>query len=220
MEPFPVNKDTLCRFVALLGQQNLRHRSIKCYLSGIQFAQIHLNLGDPFKNKAMPRLEYVLTGIKQVQARQGTPPKPRLPIIPDLLERLRIEWLRPPAHPHHIMLWATACIGLFGFLRAKEFTVPTAQSYDQEVHLSLQDVAIDSHTAPSVVRLRIKQSKTDPLRQGMDIFLGATNSSICPVQAFTNYLAIRNPSPGRLFVFQSGSPLTRSSLVSHLQSAL
>ena len=81
------------------------------------------------------------------------------------------------------MLWAAACTGFFGFLRAGEFTVPTVQGYDPEVHLSLTDVAIDSHTTPSVVRLRIKQSKTDPLRQGVDIFLGTMGVSICPVQA-------------------------------------
>ena len=76
------------------------------------------------------------------------------------------------------MLWAAACVGFFGFLRAAEFTVPTLQGYDPEVHLSLQDVAIDSHSSPSVVRLRIKQSKTNPLRQGVDIFPGVTPRSV------------------------------------------
>ena len=215
-----MREDTLCRFVAFLGQQNLKHRSIKCYLSGVRFAQIHLNLGDPFRNKAMPRLEYVLTGIKQVQAKSGAPPKPRLPITPELLEHLRAEWLRPPLQPDLIMLWAAACVGFFGFLRAGEFTVPTVQSYDPEVHLSLQDLALDSHTSPSVARIRIKQSKRDPLRQGVDIFLGTTNTSICPVQALIQYIAGRSPDPGPLFVVQAGSPLTRSFLVAHLQATL
>ena len=118
------------------------------------------------------------------------------------------------------MLWAAACVGFFGFLGAGEFTVPTSESYDPEVHLSLQDVAVDSHSAPSVIRLRIKQSKTDPLRQGVDIFLGAISASICPVQALIRYIAVRSPAPGPLFVFQSGSPLTRGALVTHLQAAL
>ena len=168
----------------------------------------------------MPRLDYVLKGIKQVQARSGAPPKPHLPITPELLAHLRAEWLRAPPQPDCVMLWAAACVGFFGFLRAGEFTVPTVQSYDPEVHLSLRDLAVDSHTAPSIVRLRIKQSKTDPLRQVVDIFLGVTNTSICPVQALIQYIAVRNPSPGPLFVFQAGTPLTWSSLVSHLQAAL
>ena len=219
-EPYPVDEELLSQFVAFLGQQNLKHRTIKCYLSGIRFSQIHLGLGDPFQNKAMPRLEYILTEIKQVQARAGTPPTPRLPITPALLEGLRGVWLKPSVPPDHIMLWAAACTGFFGFLRAGEFTVPTVQGYDPEVHLSLTDMAIGSHTTPSVVRLCINQSKTDPLSQGVDIFLGTMGLSICPVQAIISFLAVRSPAPGPLFMFQSGRPLTQNSLVTHLQTAL
>ena len=118
------------------------------------------------------------------------------------------------------MLRAAACVGFFGFLRAAGFTVLTLQGYHPEVHLSLQDVAIDSHSSPSVVRLYIKQSKTDTLRQGVDIFLGATYTTICPVQAILHYLEVCSPAPGPLFMFQSGSPLTCSALVSHLQAVL
>ncbi len=151
----------------------------------------------------MPRLDYVLTGIKQVQAKSGSPPKPCLPIMPVLLLRLRAVWLSSPVLPDQVMLWAAACRGFFGFLRAGEFTVPTARGYDPDVHLSLQDLAIESHTATSLVRLRIKQSKTDPLRQGVDIFLGATNSDICPVQALILYLALLAP----FFFLSLGLPL-------------
>ena len=45
-------------------------------------------------------------------------------------------------------------------------------------------------------------------------------ADICPVQAILQYLKVRSPSHGPLFVFQSGSPLPRSSLVSHVQAAL
>ena len=50
----------------------------------------------------------------------------------------------------------------------------------------------------------------------MDIFWGATNADICTVQAMLQFLALRNPSPGPLFVF----PLTQAKLVSHLRAAL
>ena len=108
-------------------------------------------------------------------------------------------WLSPPSHPDSLMLWAASCVGFFGFLQAGEFTIPSPQSYDSSVHLSLSDLAVDSHTTPSIIRLRIKQSKTDPFRQGVDIFLGATNADICPVQAVLQFLAVRNPSPGPLY---------------------
>ena len=219
-QPFPVSERTLGKFVALMGQQNLKYRTIKCYLSGIRFTQIQLGLGDPFKDKAMPLRDYLLQGVKHVQARAGEPPKPRLPITPDILGHLKHIWLHPPANPDYIMLWAAACTGFFGFLRAGEFTVPSVQDYDPEVHLSIADIAVDNHSVPSVIRIRIKQSKTDPFRQGADIFVGATKVDICPVQALVNYIAIRGTTPGPLFVFRSGDPLTRSTLVTYVQAAL
>lgn len=215
-----MEEQTLCRFVSYLGQQALKHRTIKSYLSGIRFTQIQQGLDDPFSTKSMPLLEYVLAGIKHAQAKVGIPPKPRLPITPDILAHLQARWISIPGTYNGIMLWAAACTGFFGFLRAGEFTVPSAQAYDKEVHLNLNDLAIDSHTNPSVIRLRIKQSKTDPFRKGADIYLGATKAAICPVQALIAYLAVRSATPGPLFIFQSGTPLTRATLVSHLQAAL
>ena len=164
--------------------------------------------------------EYLLAGIKHVETRAGKPPKPRLPITPEIMGHLKAGWLHGPSHPDDLMLWAAACTGFFGFLRAGEFTVPSIQGYDPEVHLNLGDLAFDSHTAPSLIRIRIKQSKTDPFRQGADIFLGANHTSICPVQALISYLAMHSPMPGPLFIFQSGTPLTRSALVSRVQAAL
>ena len=88
---------------------------------------------------------------KHVQARGGSQPKPRLPITPDFLDILCRQWLCLPHNSDYIMLWTAACMGFFGFLRAGEFTVPTAQSYDPEVHLSLCDMALGSHSAPSLI---------------------------------------------------------------------
>ena len=118
------------------------------------------------------------------------------------------------------MLWAAACTGFFGFLRAGEFTVPSASAYDKDIHLNLDDLATNCHYSPSLFRLRIKQSKTDPFRQGVDVYLGPTGTTICPVQAMRAYLQVRGPSPGALFRFESGSPLTRVALVEHLHRAL
>ena len=206
--------------MAFLGQEGLKHSTIKAYLSGVRFAQIHLSLGNPFSNGAMTRLEYVLSGIKRVEARTKAPQKPRLPITVEIMKILKDAWTGARKHPDLIMLWAAACIGFFGFLRAGEFTTPSRSTYDPDAHLSLGDIAFDSHSAPSVVRLRIKQSKTDPFRQGVDVYVGATSACLCPVKALLAYIAVRNADPGPLFVFRSGAPLTQPSLVQHLQAAL
>ena len=219
-QPWPVAVDILCRYVTHLGLQGLKHKTIKVYLSGLRFTHIHLGLGNPFYNEAMPQLEYVVTGIKRVQACQAAPPLARLPVTVEIMGQLHSVWLTKQANVQGIMLWAAACVGFFGFLRAGEFTIPSSNAYDPEVHLSLADVALDSHTAPSMVRLRIKQSKTDPFRVGVDVFLGATHTEICPVRALIQFLAVRSPDPGPLFLTHTGTPLTRAVLVKELQSAL
>jgi len=78
--PFPVSELYLCRFAAWLAAQNLRHQSIKCYLSGIRSAHILAGFGDP-QFAQMSILEYLFWGIKSLQAKQGTSPiNPRFPI--------------------------------------------------------------------------------------------------------------------------------------------
>ena len=217
--PYPLTEDTLCRYVAFLAKDGLRQRSIKAYLSGLRCLQIQRGLGNPFAD-ALPRLDYVLKGIKRVEARGGSIPRNRLPITMDILQRLHEVWLIRPGWTDGTMLWAAACVGFFGFFRAGEFTVPSAGAYDPETHLNLSDLALDSHTSPSMVRLAIKQSKTDPFRQGVEIFLGKTGTAICPVNALVQYIGIRPPNPGPLFILSTGVPLTRTYLVSNLQAAL
>ena len=60
------------------------------------------------------------------------------------------------------MLWAAFCLGLFGILRAGEFTCPS-QSVVSSTMILVNDVSVDLHEAPSHVMIHEKCSKTDPL---------------------------------------------------------
>ena len=101
-----------------------------------------------------------------------------------------------------------------------EFIVKSTQEVDQATCLSVQDVAVDSHTNPSMVRVHLQQSKTDPFRHGVDIFLGRTDAALCPVAAILAYCAIRPAIVRPFFVFRDGSPLTRYRLVAAVRNAL
>ena len=96
-------------------------------------------------------------------------------------------------------------------VRAGEFTVPSPRSYDASVHLTLSDLAVDSHTIPSMIRLRIKQSKTDPCRRGGHFFIWGGGGNVCRHLFSSSHATVSglcNPPPGPLLVFQSGgSPL-------------
>ena len=110
--------------------------------------------------------------------------------------------------------------GLFGFMRAGEFSVTHVSEFDPASSLCLGDIAVDHHQDPSVVQVRLKQSKTDPFRRGVSIYLGRTQTDLCPVVAILAYIAVRPAVNGPLFVFKDGSFLTRDRLVSAIRRAL
>ena len=191
--PFPTSIHVLCSFVAVLGSQGLKHQSVKKYLSAIRHAQISAGFPDPFKNTDLSKLEFILKDLKRQQAYQGTPSKTCLPVTPDILGRLKRLWDSRASDPEIAMLWATCTLGVFGFLQCGEFICPSGQTYDPSCHLSLSDIAIDSTSNPRLMRVTAEQD-----RQGVDIYLGTTNTALCPVMAMLAYLAIRSQSPGPL----------------------
>lgn len=175
-------------------------------------------MGDPGISK-MARLEQVLRGVKSVQAKRNIKEKPRLPISLDILRKLRTVWLNEHSNNSR-MLWAAASMCFFGFLRSGELTVPSISGYDAGAHLSVNDVTVDSLDSPQVLKVKIKASKTDPFRVGVDIYIGRSQCSLCPVTAVLTYMAIRGSAPGPLFMFTNGCPLTRSCFVAKVKEAL
>ena len=97
---------------------------------------------------------------------------------------------------------------------------PEDSSFDPAIHLTTADIAIDSHEKPTLVRIHLKQSKTDKERKGIDVFLGASGDELCPVAALTAYLAIRGQSGGPFFRFQDGKPLTKTRFTQNVREAL
>ena len=112
-------------------------------------------------------------------------------------------------------------LAFFAFQCASEFTCNGP--FNPEVHLTSQDITFHPDMqSPSLMRAKIKQSKTDPFHQGCTLTIAKSTSSICSVMAMKDYILQAQPSANRpLFMFsQSGSWLTRSSLTKELQSIL
>ena len=142
---------------------------------------------------------------------------PKLPISPAILKKLKVAWSPDMKKHDGKMLWAACCLGFFAFLRAGEMTIPSNESYDASVHL---DISVDDSKNPSIMRVRIKQSKTDPFRKGVDLYVGKTGSQLCPVSATLRYLCVRGMSPGPLFRFEDGKVLSRQRLVDAMRNGL
>ena len=88
------------------------------------------------------------------------------------------------------------------------------------MHLALADIALTNIQSQRAIILRIKASKTDQLRVGTTIALGATKAEICPVTALLDYLNRRGYTPGPLFITEGGTPLRRQAFVDNIQQAL
>ena len=219
MDPIPVSEHQLCQYVSFLANQGLAHKTIKSYLSAVRHLQIENKFPDPIIS-SMARLEQVLRGIKGQYAKRNPGSRQRLPITPELLRAIRAVWGKKAHSQDSIMLWAAVCLCFFGFLRAGEMTVPSDHAYDPGVHLNFDDIAIDSKINPSIMRVTIKASKTDPFRQGIEIFVGRTHTDLCPIEAMLAYLAVRGGTQGLLFAFADGRFLTRDRLVHHVRDAL
>lgn len=106
-----------------------------------------------------------------------------------------------------------ACtLGYFEFLWSAEFTVPLLAGFLPSVYLGVQDVAVDSSSDPSCIRIAIKASKTDPFRKECSIHIGRGKYPLCTVHALLAHLVVRGDGPGHLFLCQNRQPLSRTLL--------
>ena len=218
-QPMPTTERVLSLFVTYLATCNISHTTIKVYLSAIRHMHVTSGKLQHFNQQLTPRLQQILKGIRKEQAATH-PPKVQLPITLQILQDIKHLLSGKPHSYTNVMTWAACCLAFFGFLRVSEFTIPSQEQYDQSCHLSLGDVSLDNRDTPRLLRIHIKQSKTDPFRRGVEIYLGATDASICPLKGILPYLALRGRCEGPLFVFSGGRGLTRQLFSSMLADLL
>ena len=81
-------------------------------------------------------------------------------------------------------------------------------------------MAVDTRQAPTMLRFRLKQSKTDPFGRGADVVLGRTGCGLCPVAAVLTYAAARGSKPGPFFVTSDARALIKQEFVCEIRKVL
>jgi len=219
IQAIPATETTIMLFVAYLATTNISHASIKVYLSAVRHMHIMRGRYSEFDQLLTPRLQLTLRGIKKKQASTHQP-RVRLPITISILHKIQ-SYLssKAPSYSNN-MLWAMCCLAFFGFLRVSELTIPSGNLYDSTIHLSLEDIRVDNRGNPRLLQVSIKQSKTDPFRRGIQLYIGATDRRICPIKAMLSYLAARGNRAGPLFITKQGRGITRQMFSSALDRLL
>ena len=188
---------------------------IKTYISGVRQAQITMGFPDP-GIQSMPRLRQIIKGVQITRGREGKASRPRLPITPSILRKMREVWLSQGKTYEVTLMWAVAATTLFSFCRLGEVLMEREDGYDPRDHLSLRDVAANTALKPSMISILLRRSKTDQARQGVKVVIGRTGDDICPVAALLQFLAIRGNHPGPLFVWSDGKPLTKGNFITEV----
>ena len=111
------------------------------------------------------------------------------------------------------MVWVTYCTAYFGLVRVSKFfaSSPNHSSSYYFTNLLLSDLVINSLIAPHIIRIILKQSKTDQYRQGTHIYLGRTSHQVFPVKALIRYLDRRGGRPGPLLLLPTNQLVTHQS---------
>ena len=94
---------------------------------------------------------------------------------------------------------------------------PSERCFDLQVHLCYEDIKVDDKRNPTYLQVSIKASKTDPYRQGVKLYIGATNVELCPVTAVISFKVARDNSSGPLFRRQDGKYMTGDFFVSAIR---
>jgi len=151
----PATDTTLVLFVSYLATVNISHDSIKVYLSAVRHMHITRGLPNEFNQLLSPRLHLTLRYIKRKQA-STHPSRTKLPITIDILHKIRSYLSTKPPSYSNTMLWAMCCLAFFGFLWVGEFAIPSENLYDPTMHLSLQDILIDSRDNPHLLQVTLR----------------------------------------------------------------
>ena len=219
LSPFPVSEYLLCGFAAFLADQGLAPQTAKCYLAAVRNMQLSLGLPDPRDHSSLPMLRRVLAGISRAHLSQQVAPRVQLPITAPLLARMQVA-LQQSAHPDRVLIWAVACLAFLGFFRLGELLVESRDKYDSVFCLSWGDVAVDSRSAPTMVKVHLKRSKCDQFGKGVDVIVGRTDSPVCPVAAVVAFIALRQDRPGPFFMDAKLAPVTKAWLVKQVRDIL
>ena len=215
---FPISADTICIWRAN-NVGGLTFGARRVYLHGIGTTHVELGLPSPILNSPMVWRMY--KGIKRMQGAHVT--RKRLPITTEVLDQLEAHQDKQTLSG--LSLRAAMWLGTTGLLRSGEFAV---RNKDSNVLLRSDLQFIDDHGQQhdghkaqphtAYMRLTLRQSKTDPFRQGVDVIVSDHRAVAAMLTYIQAHSTQRASDP--LFIAEGGKALDVSTLVAGTQALL
>ena len=183
--------------------------TITSQLSAVSYLHKLAGVTDPNQHFLVRKM---MAGARKLKPQRDV----RLPITTAIL-RLLIQAVDATAESpfYNVLLKAMFLLAFHALLRVGEFT--TATSGPQHT-LQYGDVALHSGAAHSSLVVTMNSSKHS--HSPTHLQLTAKPGPLCPVRAYQNYACLRGRSPGPLFIFPDGTPVSRSFFAGQLNTAL
>ena len=211
-----INENNILQFVSYCHfNLNIKSTTIKQYLCAVRFHYIVYDQDNLFTNDIkLVRVETMLKGIKKSEI---TTVKKRLPLTNNIIKDIVVILRKGYFKSNIDQLMEAACVVAFvGFLRCGEFTV--LQKFCPESNICCEDIIFLEDRAV----LKLRASKTDIFRRGVDINLFQSNSDICPVASLKRYISSRIPLVPKepFFIMSNNQALSRTFFLDSLKSLL
>ena len=185
-------------------------QTIKSYLAGVRNAQLSLGLPDPRDQSSLPILRRVQAGISRASLSTSLA-RVRMPVTPSLLRHIR-QCLEATVHNERAVLWAICCVAFFGCFRQGELLLESPASYDHRRHLTWGDIAVDNQANPRMLRIQLKQSKTDQFGRGADVGGGEDRQGAVPSGSGVGLYSCSGTSARSVLSEPAGTPDHKNSL--------
>ncbi len=201
-DPFPINSGHVSLFASHLFENGFAASTIATRLSAISFAYKLFNKPDPVNT-------FLITSLVKSFRKMKPQHDARLPITPSILStmlacvpQLGLSYYR------QVMFKSMLALSFAAFLRPGEVTGSINNILRQNVQVVGDTVVI-----------KFVHYKHAPGRP-FTLTLNASQSLFCPVALLIDYLRIRGPYVGPLFVLLSGMPVSYHLYKSMFQAAL
>ncbi len=211
--PFPISAPMLALYVAYLYEKRYAASTVNTYVSALGYLHKLVGFTDPTK---VFYIHQMLKGYSKLGTRLDT----RLPISLPILQRLITAANQFSASHYDICLFQAMCsTAFYAFLRVGEMT--STEHTGAQANLRLAQLVKLNNKAGDVVSLKITflNYKHNYNQRPFSININK-QSDFCPVAILLQYLIIRGPSPGFLFVLSNGNPVPRAHFATQLALAL